>query len=137
MRWGKMPLCRKLRLAHCGNRSSWSPCQQSGRTQFILAGIEAHVCVFKPGLDLLDLGYKVHVLSDGVFSRSAENHDLALQRMHDARRANGHSSVEMVLFDLIRNVHPSGFLKPISKLVNEADADGGLRLFDFDNLMLK
>jgi nicotinamidase-related amidase len=88
--------------------------QQSGRSQFILAGIEAHVCVLQTGLDLLDLGYKVHVLSDGVFSRTAENHDLALQRLHDAGATV--SSVEMVLFDLIRtSTHPA--FRVISKLV--------------------
>ncbi len=88
--------------------------QQSGRSQFILAGIEAHVCVLQTGLDLLDLGYKVNVISDGVFSRTAENHDLALQRLHDAGATV--SSVEMVLFDLIRtSTHPA--FRTISKLV--------------------
>lgn len=84
------------------------------RKQFILAGIEAHVCVLQTGLDLLDAGYEVHVLSDGVFSRTAENHDLALQRLHDAGATV--SSVEMVLFDLIRtSTHPA--FRTISKLV--------------------
>lgn len=88
--------------------------QQSGRKQFILTGIEAHVCVLQTGLDLLGLGYAVHVLSDGVFSRTAENHDLALQRLHDAGAIV--SSVEMVLFDLIRtSAHPA--FRTISKLV--------------------
>lgn len=88
--------------------------QQSGRKQFILTGIEAHVCVLQTGLDLLDLGYEVYILSDGVFSRTAENHDLALQRMHDAGATV--SSVEMVLFNLIRtSTHPA--FRTISKLV--------------------
>lgn len=88
--------------------------QKTGRKQFILTGIEAHVCVLQTGLDLLDLGYEVHVLSDGVFSRTVENHDLALQRMHDAGAPV--SSVEMVLFDLIRtSTHPA--FRTISKLV--------------------
>lgn len=88
--------------------------QQAGRKQFILTGIEAHVCVLQTGLELLDLGCEVHVLSDGVFSRTAENHGLALQRMHDAGATV--SSVEMVLFDLIRtSTHPA--FRTISKLV--------------------
>jgi len=88
--------------------------RQSGRTQFLLTGIEAHVCVLQTGLDLLDAGYQVHVLSDGVFSRTAENHDLSLQRLHDAGATV--SSVEIALFELIRTSRHPAF-RTISKLV--------------------
>ncbi len=88
--------------------------RQTGRTQAILAGIEAHVCVLQTGLDLLDTGYTVHVLSDGVFSRTAENHDLALGRLYDAGATI--SSVEMALFEMIRtSEHPH--FRTISKLI--------------------
>jgi nicotinamidase-related amidase len=88
--------------------------RQSERSQFLLTGIEAHVCVLQTGLDLLDAGYQVQVLSDGVFSRTAENHDLALQRLHDAGATV--SSVETALFELIRtSKHPA--FRTISKLV--------------------
>jgi len=87
---------------------------ETNRKQVILTGIEAHVCVLQTGLDLLDAGYLVHVLSDGIFSRTAENHNLALQRLHDAGATV--SSVEMVLFELIRtSKHPA--FRTISKLV--------------------
>jgi hypothetical protein len=88
--------------------------RQTGRTQVILAGIEAHVCVLQTGLDLLDAGYNVHVLSDGVFSRTAENQSLALGRLHDAGATI--SSVEMALFEMIRtSAHPH--FRTISKLI--------------------
>lgn len=91
-----------------------TPLRKSGRTQVILTGIEAHVCAFQTGLDLLDTGYSLHVLSDGVFSRTTENHQLALQRLHDAGATV--SSVEMTLFELIRtSAHPE--FRTISKLV--------------------
>ena len=87
---------------------------KTARKQVILGGIEAHVCVLQTGLDLLDAGYEVHILSDGVFSRTKENHDLALQRLHD--RGATVTSVEMALFELIRTSnHPS--FRTISKLV--------------------
>lgn len=88
--------------------------RESGRKQFLLTGIEAHVCVLQTGLDLLDADYQVHVLSDGVFSRTAENHDLALQRLHDAGATV--SSVEIALFELIRTSRHPAF-RTISKLV--------------------
>ncbi len=87
---------------------------QTGRKQVLLTGIEAHVCVLQTGLDLLDAGYAVHVLSDGVFSRTQENHNLALQRLHDVGATV--SSVEIVLFELIRTAkHPA--FRTISRLV--------------------
>lgn len=87
---------------------------ETGRKQVLLAGIEAHVCVLQTGMDLLDAGYTVYVLSDAVFSRKRENHDLALERLHDAGATV--SSVEMALFELIRtSKHPA--FRTISKLV--------------------
>jgi len=87
---------------------------QTERKQILLTGIEAHVCVLQTGLDLIDAGYTVHVLSDAVFSRTRENHDLALQRFHDAGATI--TSVEMALFEMIRtSKHPS--FRTISKLV--------------------
>ena len=88
--------------------------QKTGRKQIILAGIEAHVCVLQTGLDFLDAGYTVHVLSDGVFSRTAENHQLALARLHDAGAVI--SSVEIALFELIQTSRHPAF-RTISKLV--------------------
>ncbi len=87
---------------------------QTGRKQILLTGIEAHVCVLQSGLDLLDSGYEVFVLSDAVFSRTPENHDLALGRLKDAGATV--SSVEMALFELIRtSKHPA--FRTISKLI--------------------
>ncbi len=88
--------------------------RQSERTQVILTGIEAHVCVLQTGLDLLDTGYSVDVISDGIFSRAAENHQLALQRLRDAGATI--SSIEMALFELIRTSNHPQF-RTISKLV--------------------
>ncbi len=87
---------------------------QSGRKQVILGGIEAHVCVLQTGLDLMDAEYELQVLSDGIFSRASENHDLALQRLHDAGATL--TSVEIALFEMIRtSKHPE--FRTISKLV--------------------
>lgn len=88
--------------------------EKTKRRQVILAGIEAHVCVLQTGFDLLDSGFQVHVMSDGVFSRTSENHQLALERL----QAKGAilSSVEIALFEMIRtSKHPA--FRTISKLV--------------------
>lgn len=87
---------------------------ETSRKQVILGGIEAHVCALQTGLDLIDSGYTVHVLSDVVFSRTKENQQLALQRFHDAGASI--TSVEMALFEMIRtSKHPE--FRTISRLV--------------------
>jgi nicotinamidase-related amidase len=88
--------------------------EETKRRQVILTGIEAHVCVLQTGFDLLDSGYQVHVVSDGVFSRRSENHQLALKRLQE--RGATLSSVEIALFEMVRtSKHPA--FKTISKLV--------------------
>ena len=86
----------------------------TSRKQVLLMGIEAHVCVLQTGLDLLNAGYQVHVLSDGIFSRTAENQSLALQRLSAAGATI--TSVEMALFELIRTSNHPAF-RTISRLV--------------------
>jgi hypothetical protein len=54
------------------------------RKTFVLFGIEAHVCVQQTALDLLEQGYAVHVLVDGVSSQRAHDRAVALRRMEKA-----------------------------------------------------
>lgn len=88
--------------------------RQTGRTQVLLTGIESHVCVLQTGLDLLDSGFEVYLLCDAVFSRTAENCQLGIQRLLDAGAVR--SGIEIALFELIRtSVHPQ--FRTISKLI--------------------
>ncbi|HMW17341.1 MAG TPA: hydrolase [Accumulibacter sp.] len=70
------------------------------RGQFIVAGIESHVCVQQTVLDLLAAGREVFVVEDAVGSRRANDKSLALARM----RQNGAAIVsrEMVAFEWLR-----------------------------------
>ncbi|KAK7696584.1 hypothetical protein QCA50_001242 [Cerrena zonata] len=58
--------------------------QERSIRSVILLGIEAHVCVLQSTLDLLSLGYDVHVVADGVSSCNKEEVPLALARMRQA-----------------------------------------------------
>ncbi len=87
---------------------------QTSRKQVLLTGIETHVCVFQTGLDMRDSGYEVYVLGDAVFSRTEENYQLGLARLHDAGAIV--SSTEMALFELMRTSRHPAF-RTISKLV--------------------
>ena len=54
------------------------------RPQVIVLGTETHVCVLQSVLDLIKAGYQVFVVSEAVGSRTAENKQLALNRMQQA-----------------------------------------------------
>lgn len=79
--------------------------QATGRTSVILAGIEAHVCVLQTALDLMEMGYAVHVVEDAVGSRAPQDRDAGIAR---ARRNGAEpATVEMVLFELMGDArHP-------------------------------
>lgn len=85
-----------------------------GRKQILVAGIEAHVCVYQTVGDLLEAGYDVTVIADAVSSRTPENRELALRRMEsDGAKI---ASTEMALFEMTVNAGTEEF-KRISALV--------------------
>lgn len=84
------------------------------KKQIILTGAEAHICVLKTALDLIEQGYEVHVVADAVSSRTTENKLYALQRMRQSDVFV--ETTEMVLFQLIDQAGTEEF-KAISKLI--------------------
>jgi nicotinamidase-related amidase len=52
-----------------------------GVKKVLIVGIETHVCVLQTSLDLLERGYEVHVLVDGVSSQRLGDRSVALQRL--------------------------------------------------------
>ena len=69
------------------------------KKQILVAGVEAHVCVYQTVGDLLAAGYDVTLIADAISSRTAENKTIALQRM--SRDGAKLSSTEMALFELL------------------------------------
>ncbi len=82
----------------------------------VVAGCEAHVCLLQTALGLLRAGLRVWVVAQASGSRSAENHDLAMQRLRDAGAAI--VSVEMVAFEWLRSCEHERF-KPVLMLLKE------------------
>jgi nicotinamidase-related amidase len=77
----------------------------TGRTQLILCGIEAHVCIRQTTLDALALGYDVFLVEDAVSSRYEFLYRSGVQSCVEAgaKRTNA----EAVLFELIATAeHP-------------------------------
>ncbi|XP_063898137.1 isochorismatase domain-containing protein 1 isoform X2 [Helicoverpa armigera] len=86
----------------------------------VLFGIEAHVCIEQTVIDLLSKDLVVHVLADGVSSRSLMDRGLALQRLQSIGCFVGTS--ENVLFKLLRDKNHPAF-KHVSKLNITPSAD--------------
>ena len=60
--------------------------RRTGRTQVVVAGMEAHVCVMQTALALRGHGFGVTIVGDAVGSRQPRqlDRDLALRRMEQA-----------------------------------------------------
>lgn len=78
------------------------------KSNVILAGVEAHVCVTQTALELLP-DYNVYVVGDAISSRSLENRDIALRRLTQNKVAIG--STEMVIYELMEKAGTDEFKK--------------------------
>lgn len=95
------PVFEKLAFSACGVSDWTAALKDSKRTQVLLCGVEAHVCVLQTALDLAqDPDVAVYVVADAVSSRKASDKEAALRRME----AHGVQVVttEMVLFEWLR-----------------------------------
>ena len=81
--------------------------QAGGRGQYVVCGMETHVCVMQTVMELLAGGKQVFVVDEAVGSRRDTDKTLALQRMRDA----GASIVsrEMVAFEWLRRADSDVF----------------------------
>lgn len=95
---GLQPMTKNC-FSCCGNGQFMQALQRTGRKQLLLAGIEAHICVYQTAVNLLEKGYDVHVAADAVSSRFPHNKQIAIDRMMDAGATI--SSTEMALFEML------------------------------------
>ena len=86
--------------------------------QWIVAGLEAHVCVLQTAKDLVLAGKEVVVLNDCISSRSASNLLIAIAEMRECGIRV--SSLETILFELIKDSKAPQF-KQISQWVKDAN----------------
>ena len=80
-----------------------------GFKDFVVCGIEAHVCVHQTVCDMLFNGYRVWVPWDATGSREPGNRDLAMRRMEKAGAIP--TSTEMHLFEMIQRAGTDSFKK--------------------------
>lgn len=88
--------------------------QRTGCRSVVLIGMETHVCVLQTALDLLVSGLAVHVVADGVGSRTEVNRQLGLELMRQGGAAI--TCAETVGFQWAERAGTDAF-KALSRLV--------------------
>lgn len=107
-------LIAKMSFNACLEKDVQEAIKASGRRQFILSGIETHICVYQTARALKEQGFEVEVVVDAVSSRTKENKKIGLAKM----QALGilPTSTEMILYELLQTSDHEQF-KTILKLV--------------------
>lgn len=116
---GDAPIFEKLEISSVA-APGWEslPADFRSRPAMIVVGIEAHVCVSQTVHDLLNAGYRVHVVADAVGSRDPWQREMALERL--ARAGATVTTVEMALFELV-GIAGTDLFKAVQRLIKEHD----------------
>lgn len=93
------PTIAKTSFSCMGDEKVMKAVEALSVTQWILVGIEAHVCVLQTAKDLLKQGKQVTVLNDAISSRSIFDYSTAIAEMRDCGARI--SSAETILFELM------------------------------------
>lgn len=74
---------------------------ESGRQQWLICGIEAHICVYQTALGLLSHKFEIEIVADCVSSRSKESVNLALKKLQN--KGASLTNIEMCLYELVKD----------------------------------
>jgi nicotinamidase-related amidase len=81
--------------------------QVAGRSQIVLCGMEAHVCVLQTALGLAEKGYDVSVVADAVGTRLPSDHAAAMTRL--VQQGVTVATSEMVMFEWLQHAGNAAF----------------------------
>ena len=110
---GAVPM-PKMTFDACGDLAIGRALADALAKSVVVAGMEAHVCVFQTARELVKRGYATHVVADAVTSRREENRVLGLSLCERAGAVI--TPTETVAFDLLGQAGTDAF-KAVSKLV--------------------
>lgn len=106
--------CEKTGFSCCAAPGINKRISDGFRTQLILAGMEAHICVLQTAIELQQRGKTVFVVEDAVCSRRKSNFRNALARLRQAGCII--TNTESVLFEWMEDAqHPQ--FKHLSRLI--------------------
>ncbi|BCM89950.1 hypothetical protein IAD21_01801 [Abditibacteriota bacterium] len=104
---GAFEPCAKMRF------SAWNAVKdRMGRSQILLCGLEAHICVSQTALDALDEGKTVFAVYDAISSRQSPNRQVGWERMKGVGVLP--SSTEAALYELLGEAGTDDFRAMLS-----------------------
>lgn len=111
---GNAPVINKLCFSCMASEEFAKILQSTGRTQVVLVGVEAHICIMQTALDLLKAGYSVHVPYDAVASRYKRDWKYALLRL--AHSGVVVTSLESVVYEWLHEAGTESFRRVLPLL---------------------
>jgi len=97
----------KFSFSCCANERFMKSLKSFNPQHILIAGIEAHICVYQTARDLVNLEYEVQIISDAVSSRTLDNKHIGVEKSKLA--GAGITSVETVLFELLKDAQRKEF----------------------------
>jgi nicotinamidase-related amidase len=97
----------KFSFSCCGTEAFMENLKAVNCKNILVAGIEAHVCVYQTVADLVNLKFEVQVVADAVSSRTPENRLIALEKCKAAGAVL--TSTETALFELLKDAGNDSF----------------------------
>ena len=104
----------KFCFSCCSEERFRQELESLNRRQVLIAGIEAHICVYQTAMALLNRGYEVQVVVDCIASRDIENKEVCLTKMNSAGVSP--TTTEMALFELLKVGKGDQFMQ-ISRII--------------------
>ncbi|MBI3593247.1 MAG: hydrolase [Nitrospirae bacterium] len=104
----------KLTFSCCEEPNFLNEIKKLNKKTIILTGMETHICILQTCIGLLKEGFNVHLVRDGVCSRTKENWKTGTGFMRDAGAVI--TCTETVLFQLLKVAGTEEF-KTISKRI--------------------
>ena len=104
----------KLSFSCMGETAFTEALESLGRSQVVVCGMEAHVCVLQTAMEMQASGIETFVVADATGSRQEESKRVALARM--ARAGVEVVTSEMVIFEWLGRAGSEAF-REVSKLV--------------------
>lgn len=90
--------------------------EATGRRQVVITGMEAHICVMQTGVDLMDKGYEIFVVTDATASRTLESEQACLDRLGAA--GAGIVTTEMVIYEWLGRAGTEAFKEMLPFIKN-------------------
>lgn len=97
----------KTEFNACLNQDFMARVKELNITQFILCGIESHICVAQTATALRELGYHVEVVVDAVSSRTEQNKSIGIDKMKAVGALP--TSTEGVIYELLQKAGTAQF----------------------------